>query len=160
MIDTAELARIRACAEHGDADQGETLALIDELERAYKLEALLRQNNKDVGVAFEQELDRVTAERDENMWCKSKLIELRKERDSAQDELEKAQAAGQRQYDYNVEQIAKYAALEAERDSARALLREADGWLYSVLGKVERDNDWDGIRGLRALISKELGEAS
>jgi len=64
------------------------------------------------------------------------------------DELEKARGESQRQYDYNVGQIAKYAALEAElekarelnekahvalgitrdqRDSARALLREAQG---------------------------------
>src|SRR6185437_16362674 len=45
------------------------------------------------------------------------------------DELEKAQADGQRQYEHNVEQIAKFAAMETERDRLQALLREAQ-WRF------------------------------
>ena len=63
------------------------------------------------------------------------------------DELEKARADGQRQYEHNVEQIAKFAAVEAERDSARALLRD----LVKLI-------DWTIGPEFRAHIAAELGD--
>ena len=89
--------------------------------------------------------------------------------------LEKARGEAQRQYDENVNRIAKEGAAIAERDSARA---DCDHWaadyteLQVTLGRyiAERDSARALLRGalnglptygwmdLRARIAKELGQ--
>ena len=51
------------------------------------------------------------------------------------DELEKARTEGQRQYDHNVGQIAKFAAVEAERDRLAVLLRESKKCVEQYVGE-------------------------
>ena len=83
------------------------------------------------------------------------------------DELEKAQADGQRQYEHNVEQIAKFAAVEAERDSARALLRTSDAIFENTRGLLRASVPGPNYRASsiaqaiddhRARIAAELGD--
>ena len=109
-IDAAEISRLRDYVKNGGRLHGDkAIALLDELEKAQA---------KAIEIWEISEHNAKTA---------TKLHV----------ELEKAQADGQRQYDYNVEQIAKFAAVEAERDHFQALLREAQGRFINLRDAIK-----------------------
>ena len=85
-IDVTEIARLRD-EVHKNALPAWILDVLDELEKARADQDAAVVERDTVRTDAADRLAEVIAERDENKWCKSKLIELQRQRDSAREVL-------------------------------------------------------------------------